>query len=55
MRSVIQNVIQYPPKPYYLLAVDNSDNTMMRVAKVCVPRKVSLWSSSLVDGTEVIL
>lgn len=35
MHSVIQNVIQYPPKPYYLLAVDSSDNDMMKIAKVC--------------------
>lgn len=34
--SVIQNVIQHQPKPYYLLAVDNSDSTMMKIAKVCV-------------------
>lgn len=50
---MIQNVIQYPPKPYYLLAVDNSDNTMMRIAKVWLLQKD--LTNSLVDCTEVIL
>lgn len=34
--SVIQNVIELQPKPYYLLAVDYSNNTMEDVVKVCV-------------------
>lgn len=34
--SVIQNVIEHQPKPYYLLAVDSSNNTMEDIVKVCV-------------------
>lgn len=33
---MIQNVIEHQPKPYYLLAVDNSINTMEDIVKVCV-------------------
>lgn len=34
--SVIQNVIQHWPELYYFLAVDNSNNTMKDIVKVCV-------------------
>lgn len=34
--SVIQNVIERPPLPGYLLAVDNSDNTLEEIVKVCL-------------------
>lgn len=34
-QSVIQNVIEHQPKPYYLLAVDFSNNTMEDIVKVC--------------------
>ena len=34
--SVIQNVIERPPLPSYLLAVDNSNNTMEDIVEVCV-------------------
>ncbi|XP_045919021.1 adenylate kinase 7 isoform X1 [Micropterus dolomieu] len=33
LASVIQNVIEHQPKPYYLLAVDNSTNTMEDIVK----------------------
>ncbi|XP_070835539.1 adenylate kinase 7 [Chaetodon trifascialis] len=33
LASVIQNVIEHQPKPYYLLAVDNSKNTMEDIVK----------------------
>lgn len=34
--SVIQNVIERPPFPSYLLAVDNSNNSMEDIVEVCV-------------------
>ncbi|XP_044231976.1 adenylate kinase 7 [Thunnus albacares] len=33
LASVIQNVIEHQPKPYYLLAVDYSNNTMKDIVK----------------------
>ncbi|KAK1894346.1 Adenylate kinase 7 [Dissostichus eleginoides] len=33
LASVIQNVIEHQPKPYYLLAVDSSNNTMEEILK----------------------
>ncbi|XP_069573933.1 adenylate kinase 7-like, partial [Brachyistius frenatus] len=33
LASVVQNVIQQRPKPFYLLAVDSSSNTMLDVVK----------------------
>ncbi|KAK2825840.1 hypothetical protein Q5P01_020054 [Channa striata] len=33
LASVIHNVIEHQPKPYYLLAVDNSNNTMEDIVK----------------------
>ncbi|KAK2891437.1 hypothetical protein Q8A73_017102 [Channa argus] len=33
LASVIQNVIEHSPKPYYLLAVDSSNNTMEDIVK----------------------
>ncbi|XP_034714380.1 adenylate kinase 7 [Etheostoma cragini] len=33
LASVIQNVIEHQPKKYYLLAVDNSNNTMEEIVK----------------------
>lgn len=51
MSSVIQSVIQFPPKPYYLLAVDSSDNTMMSVAKVCVPLKALIHLCTVLRGS----
>ncbi|XP_022606495.1 adenylate kinase 7 [Seriola dumerili] len=33
LASVIQNVIEHQPKPYYLLAVDYSNNTMENIVK----------------------
>ncbi|CAK6969990.1 adenylate kinase 7 [Scomber scombrus] len=33
LASVIHNVIEYQPKPYYLLAVDYSNNTMEEIVK----------------------
>ncbi|XP_070698587.1 adenylate kinase 7 [Pempheris klunzingeri] len=33
LASVIQNVIEHQPEPYYLLAVDNSNNTMEDIVK----------------------
>lgn len=32
--SVVQNVIEHQPRPYYLLAVDMSNNTMEELVKV---------------------
>ncbi|TNM95965.1 hypothetical protein fugu_017048 [Takifugu bimaculatus] len=34
LASVIQNVIEQPPLPGYLLAVDNSDNTLEEIVKM---------------------
>ncbi|XP_044023748.1 adenylate kinase 7 isoform X2 [Siniperca chuatsi] len=34
LASVIQNVIEHQPKPYYLLAVDHSTNTMEDIVKI---------------------
>ncbi|XP_071327324.1 adenylate kinase 7 isoform X2 [Trachinotus anak] len=33
LASVIQNVIEHQPKPYYLLAVDYSNNTIVNIVK----------------------
>uniref|UniRef100_A0A3Q1F4X7 Adenylate kinase 7b n=1 Tax=Acanthochromis polyacanthus TaxID=80966 RepID=A0A3Q1F4X7_9TELE len=33
LASVVQNIIEHQPKPYYLIAVDGSNNTMEQIVK----------------------
>ncbi|KAF3701565.1 Adenylate kinase 7 [Channa argus] len=40
-----KNVIEHSPKPYYLLAVDSSNNTMEDIVKVCVNRSRQLFKN----------
>lgn len=50
--SVIQAVIEHPPLPSYLLAVDNSKDTMEDIVEVCVAndrRAVSIFEKMLLD------
>uniref|UniRef100_A0A3Q0RZS9 Adenylate kinase 7b n=1 Tax=Amphilophus citrinellus TaxID=61819 RepID=A0A3Q0RZS9_AMPCI len=51
LASVVYNVIEHQPSPYYLLAVDNSENTMEEIVKVCLAshQKVMEIDSILVN------
>lgn len=40
-------MIEHHPKPYYLLAVDNSNNTIEDIVKVCVATVQEIFCQKL--------